>query len=377
MELKEFVNKLNALSKTVYSIGSAGGSGISTLEDSIGYLKETLEKNDFTYTRFGALFPSDKHHYGEVDWVALKKEFDDLQQSLPELKAALGVDYFAELREIFECDDFVAQWNSLDNSDKDRLVYLNKDVYPMLRQKIDVAQFNFAIDEYDTTGFDGSYPMPIWDWIQNSSISEFDKMRKTHTGDYWEDFFESDKTKQAEKLGVDGRHDFAIQYLSKTPADKTQCWYDRRDSLTDKNFAFHYTFHFFSELEDKFNGYDKIRKEMVLPDILKVWAGEMLEADEKKHQAELKLLKEEKESLPVAQRHSKYPMIAYAHLLQDGLSRESFNNLKQLSKGTPYEEFFSDPMTQKMSYSMPYKRTDYMFLCFRDTFTAKTKKMKP
>ena len=133
------------------------------------------------------------------------------------------------------------------------------------------------------------------------------------------------------------------------------------------------------ELEDSFNGYNKVKESFQLPDLLKQWSGKPL--NEEQYQKEIALFREEIKDKPREEYHTieqKYPTILEVRDLQRGLKKEEFLNLKEASKNTPYEVFFHSDMTEYLSSSMPYKRSDYMFVYFREEFLkSNTKKMRP
>jgi hypothetical protein len=376
--LIDFVKQLKSISNQVNDIGGGMTNGVNTLSNRIESLKNIIETSDYTYTKFGPLFPKENISYGEVDIKNLQKTYSLFIKELPILQEKLNYDFSGTFQKILAQEDFVEKWNELDNEAKSTILYFDKEMYKNVRQKIDVSEFNFLFDQDQS--FDGSYPEIVFKWIHAESKSKFFLLRKEAQGTAYEDFFNSDEVKAGETLSdSDLRDRIAVRYLTKLKQnDTTQCWYTRLDALSNKGAFFHYTYHFFSELEDEFNGYSNVTKNIKLPDILKKWTGKIL--DDELFQAQAKLFEVDSKdpNFNYMESLKKYSMLKLAQDLQNPLTKTDLANLKVEAKDTEFEEFFNHPMTAKMIHAMPYKREDYMFVYFRDKFTKESKnKIKP
>lgn len=380
--LQEFIAKHDEIKDIVDRIGASGANGVNTLADRIVNTKDRIDKNDYTYTNFHSLFDDfNRQRLEESEIRDLETNFNAFKQELPEIREKLTFNFIENFTKSFEKDDFVDQWNSLNEEQKSNILYIDKEMYKIIRQKIDVSEFNFLFKSDNQ--FDGGYPIDIAEWMHASSLSKikFFQLRKAAQGDIHEDFFNSQEVKDAESKDSKTRQKIAINYLveRKRLHDNGACWYDRLDMLIERNFSLTYTYGFFKNLEDEFNGYDTIKKNAKLPDILKKWSGEMF--DKELYTQEWKILNKEMEgktpeesSKIYKNRHKNYPTITLAESMQGGLKKEEFLALVKESKGTEFEEFFNSSMTQKMHHDMPYKRIDYMFIYFREKFTNETKR---
>jgi hypothetical protein len=376
--LQEFLAKRNEIEGIVNRIGASGASGVNTFTDRIGYLKERIEKNDYTYTVFHSLFDEfNKKRLTNEEVAGLEKSFKEFMQELPAIEEKINFNFVDTFKQLVERDDFIDQWNSLNEDQKSDLLYLDKEVYKNLRTKLDLKEFDFLfkVDNQDT--FDGSYPIDIYEWINASSKTKFYQLRKAAQGGIHEEFFNSQKVKEAEELNSGTRNQIAIKYLinRNRVEDTNICWYNRLDILNVRSVPLHYTYHFFKDLEDELNGYKEIKEKVQLPDILRKWIGQFF--DMELYEQESRLLQKEQEGKSPEEsneiyrnRAIKYPTIVLAESIQRELKKEEFNALVIESKGTDFEDFFNNPITEKMCHNMPYLREDYMFVYFRDKFTS-------
>ena len=304
---------------------------------------------------------------------SLQKEFDVFVENLPAFKERLNSVFLGNFNKIFDRDDFVVQWNQLNNEDKSTVLYFDENIYKTLRQKIDVSEFDFLFEI--PQDFDGSYPEPIHKWIEASSKKQFLLLRREAKNGVFEKFFNAETTKQAESQNRDTRHQVAVDYLvSLKKQDTSQNWYNRLDALDNTSISFHYTYHFFAKLEDEFNGYKKIKEKIQLPEILKIWSGMI---DENSYKEQFAMFEQEmktKDRTLYLVTLEKYPMLKKAQEVQKPLNKNQFISLKEQASNTEFEDFFNHDTTEKMIHSMPYKRKDYMFVYFRDRFLKENKK---
>lgn len=381
--LKELSLKLEDISNLINNLGTPMTNGVNTLSSRIESFNNVIATQDYSYTFFAPLFNPQNAYYDKESIDTLKKEFSTFEEELPETKDKLSFDFIKVLKEIVQQDSFNQQWNELEQKYKSALIYADKAVYPILRQKLQPNDFNFMFEEFETPD-SVQYPPAIEAWINTPSDSKvaFFKLRKAVQGTELEGFFNHDNIKNAESLSSGLRQHIAFDYFHGNSINKPSgsiSWYERLDMLHDHGWAFGYTYYFLMELEDSLNGYDQVKKNIQLPDLLKQWSGKPL--NEEQYQKEVALFREEIKDKSREEYHiieQKYPAILETRDLQRGLKKEEFLNLKEASKNTPYETFFHSDMTEQMFSSIPYKRSDYMFVYFREEFLKNnTKKMKP
>jgi hypothetical protein len=381
--LQELLVKIRDISDALDEVGiSPAAGGVTTKSNHIKEIKKAIDSNNFFETRFRPIFePEYKDNYEATYLNRLETELKKLQPKIPNIRERIDFNVAEALNELIEKDDFTEQWNKLSSEEKNSFLYFDKEIYKIVRKKVDVSEFKFLFDDFPDE-ISISYPQNIKDWIEAPIDSKvlFYKLRKNAQNTEYEEFFNSTSAKDAEGKSKFMRKMVADSYLrsNKNNTDEP-CWYDRLDMLHDKHWAFSSIYHFFSELEDEFTGYDKIQKSIRLPVILRKWKGSVPDEDAYNH--EMKLLDEECKGKSWEEEDKiweKYPLFKLARSLQRGLTNDEFSNLKEEAKETEFEEFFNHPMTQKMSDDMPYKREDYMFVYFREQFKKELKrKNKP
>lgn len=381
--LKELSLKLEDISNIINNLGTPMTNGVNTLSSRIESFNHVIATQDYSYTFFSPLFNSQNTYYDKESIDSLKQAFITFEKELPEIKEKLSFNFVESLKNIVQQDDFNQQWNELDHKYKSELVYADKAVYPILRQKLQPNDFNFMFEEFETPE-SAQYPKEIENWINAPSDSKivFFKLRKAAQGTDLEDFFNHDSIKNAETLSPNLRQHIAFDYFQNHSINKPSgatSWYDRLDMLHDHGWAFGYTYYFLMELEDSLSGYDTIKQNIQLPDLLKQWSGKPI--NEEQYLKEVALFREEIKDKSREEYHTieqQYPTILEVLDLQRGLKKEEFSALQEASKNTPYENFFHSEMTSHLFSAMPYKRSDYMFVYFRNEFLQQnTKKMKP
>lgn len=384
--LKEFLVKRDEILDIINRVGASGSTGVSTFTERVGYLQNRIDANDYTYTNFHSLFDDFNRNSCSAEEIKkLEISFQSFMKDLPEIKEKLSFNFLENFNTLIKREDFVEQWNSLKEEQKSDLLFLDKEIYKSLRTKIDVKEFNFLFKVEDQDKFDGEYPINIYQWIDAPANSKviFYKLRKEAQDDIHEDFFNSEEVKNAESEDRKTRHKIAVNYLiSRKKVENTDdSWYERLDILTIKNTSLHYVYHHFKRLEDEFNGYDKVKENTNVPDILKKWSGDLLNEDKALFEKEYRMRDKELEGKSREEQDEvykksdqNYPTIKKGEDLQKGLKKEEFAALVEESKGSEFEDFFNNPMTEKTSNEMPYKRRDYMFIYFRDKFTSETKR---
>jgi len=358
--LKELVEKMNEIYQFIESVGSMMTNGVNTWSARIDYVKGMIDSNDFNYG-----------------------EFNESKKSHQKIKDSLNFDIKDNFLKLFEQNGFVEQWNKLTEEEKSSFLYYDKEVYGILRTKLEVQDFEFLfIDQQDIKDL---FPTNIVEWInapENSKVV-FYKLRKAAKETIYEDFFNDPETQIAEAYPSHKREQLAINYLKHNP--KTQksdiSWYDRIDFIHGKDISFSYTYNFFKHLEDQFNGYSAIKEKTNVPDILKKWAG--IPIDEEKCKKEYELYHQEikdkginpfKEYEKVSEIQKKYPVIEYMESLNNPIDKKCFLALKNEAQGTEFESFFNESLTEKMCKDMPYKRIEYVFTYFRDEFKKQSSK---
>jgi hypothetical protein len=383
--LQDFMAKHDEITDIVNRVGASGTNGVNTLTSRVGYVKNSIEKNDYTYTNFHSLFDEFNRSRCSAEEIKDAEEvFQSLMNDLPKIKEKLSFNFTEQFTKIFEKNDFVEQWNSLTDEQKSDILYIDKNMYKILRTKIDVKEFDFLFKVEGQGKFDGEYPLDIYEWINALANSKviFYKLRKAAQDDIHEEFFNSKEVIDAESANSGLRHQIAVKYLinRKNHDASDASWYDRLDMLTNSNASFHYTYHFFQDLENEFNGYNKIKENTKLPDILKKWSSELVGEQSEQYKKEREIFGKELEDKSMEERskiynasYHKYPTLEIAKSLQRGLKKDEFVALVKEAKGTEFEDFFNNPMTEKMRNEMPYKIIEYMFFYFCEKFNSQTK----
>ena len=364
--LQQLSEDLNQLSQSLNAFVSPMTNGVNTLASRIDAAKQSINSNNTQMFGDEAYFHSPEG-----------------QKILLNIKSGINLDVIGKLNACVLKDDFYEQWQALDDNSKKEFIYFDKSVYPVLRQKLDVAEFNFMFFEFEDVEV-AMIPSPLHEWMSapDSAKIMFYKLRKAAQGTRYQNFFDNPETIQAEKMGWSSsmREKLVAQYLrneTKNP-NPTMCWYDRLDMNYNKHWAFGYTYHFLQEMEDEFNGYQTIQKNIELPLILKKWAG--TDMDFEAHKNAIKTFEQSLEGLSEADRRKRmaeHPQVLLDKKIQQGINTDEFMALKTEAKGTSTEAFFDLPMTEKMRTQMPYRRIDYMFVYFREAFSQKVKRPKP
>lgn len=381
--LKELLVEMNKTYNFVEGIGSMMTNGINTWSARIDHTKRMIQDNDFKYSKFGAIFDKSEHFtYDESNIEHLEQQFKELMKNPEEIKEILNLDIKGIFLQIFEKNNFVEQWNNLNSDEKESFLYYDKEIYKILRIKLEPKDFEFLfVQEFD---LEKSCPTNIREWINAPADSKviFYKLRKAAKDTVYENFFNNTNTQNAESHPSGIREQIALDYLKKNikPLEYDISWYDRLDLIHDrKSIPLSYTYSFFKKLENEFNGYDKLIEKAQIPDILKKWAG--MPMDKEKCQKEYELYLAEikskginpfKDYEKVREIEKKYPTIEYVASLAKSLDKKEFLALKSESQGTEFEAFFNNPITEEMCKEMPYKRIDYVFTYFRDEFRKQT-----
>jgi hypothetical protein len=376
--LKEFVIQINKIEEQLEQLCLSGINGISTLTSRIKEMQNHIASNNYENTAFDT-----KSFYNSPNKTLIEQDFQIFLNNLPEFQNKLNVDYIGKLQTLVEQDNFSEDWTKLKEEEKTSIIFLSKEAYPILRTKLNLDDFNFLLKDVVKKK---DYPQVIDEWIHSQSKVTFFKLRKQAQNSEHEMFFNSDEVKTAETLNVEQREIIAGLYLSSNNQSNIN-WYNKLDSLTTRDISFFYTYNFLVDLEDKYNGYAQIKKNIQLPDLLKIWIGDIVdpqlsieykEAKEKYYAERQTEIEKNGIGSPLIDHiDKKYPIINQVDMspgIGKPFTKNEFEKLKNQAKDTDLEAFFNHDFSEAMHKEMPYKRSNYMFVYFRDSFMKQNQK---
>lgn len=186
-------------------------SGVMTLIESINNFKQTN---------------SDKEIYQLLDYP-LEKNFKKLVEN----------NYFTE------------QWRELTEQEKSSLLYISKNIYPMARKKLGLADFNFLFAHLV------EIPEVLNKWIDSQSKSTLYKLRKEQIGSDFEEFFGHEKTVSLELEPYDrlARKNYAQYYWNeRCAANQYNTWFGCHKNVSKLSIFDQYIYHYFSSMEEGF-----------------------------------------------------------------------------------------------------------------------------
>lgn len=303
------------------------------------------------------------------------KNFDILKNSnyldLENLEKLISINFVDRIDYLINQDEFIDEWIILEPKEKKNIVLFDEKVYPLLRQKLNTHDFNFMFSSVNLDDFLLPNLLLQWCKISEGQKIAFFKIRKSAENTEYKEFFHLSQTLSAEKnqLNEKERKKIVIEYLNnknKLSLDLSNTsWYNRVDMIKNND----YIYIFLRELEDNFNGYTKIKEKIELPSLLKTWVN--LNIDLKAY--EKSILEFEKSCVSLSneelkKRNKEHPSNLLRLKIEAGITTDEFEKLKMQAKGSYMEDFFNSYITYNMRTEMPYKRQEYMFLYFRETF---------
>lgn len=338
---KTILSKSEAGYNLISLFGFFGANGINTLKNQLHSLNIRFKENDFKYSNFNFMFNEklrvDLTHQQIKDG---EESYKQIFENLPEVHSILNYDFTSEIQKTISSDSFLEDWNSLTNTEKNDLLFIDKSVYLMLREKLETKDFNFILEDLYKEQQELTVLLPeiIQQWILSHSKVTCFNLRKTAQGGEYEDFFNEPSTKNADNNSSESKQLLALQYLSKR---NSLDWFNNINYFMFSSNYYHikYTYDYFYELEEKFIGYDKTKENILsnAPEFVKNWCG----------------------------------LVEAGSLFQKGLDSITFNDIKEQSKGTYYESFFENPLTQKYSKEQGFRRADFMFFILKDKLIEK------
>lgn len=337
-------------------------NGVNTLSSHIDFIKSSYQKGNFD-------IPKNNDYFYSKNLKA-------------NLEKYISIDFIARINYLINHDNFNQEWIKLNTEEKKNIIFFDKNIYPLLRQKLNTSDFNFMFSNINTN-LDNSPHLNVlsqWCKIPEGQKISFFKLRKSAEKTEYKDFFHLPKILYAEEklLNKQNREKIVIEYLNSknklSLSSSNISWYNRLDMTKDND----YIYTFLRNMEDDFNGYTQIKENIELPSLLKTWVG--LDINLKEY--EQAILEFEKSCLSLSdkelkKRNKEHPSNLLRIKIESGITSEELLKLKEQAKGGYMEEFFNLTFTEQMRTEMPYKRQDYMFVYFRDVFMKNTKKFKP